>query len=350
MQKRKGHFFTALRLLWRTRGFLIPRVALYGVYFFATVGFVWTLVGVFTFAADTVAVQVAILVAAAAGLYAIGRRYLRRQRTAGQVPHLMAMVQALDDPKGSPRRSALVESSEDLVDAQFPEHRRLIRLEDLVQRVLRDTAADLAIGIRPFPGFAKLGGLRRALLATTTAYLRSAILSEVLRSRDPNVWAAARDALVRYAQVAPRLATSALRLQLLGGLFLLAVGGLILLPTWRVVDLTQVTGGASLAALAWGVLRQAQVVKQALFEPFAMGYMVPGFRHAASGIAVEPDWAVRLEEHSKRFRQIQLRAEAFVPAPVSGAAPAVAGEGATPAEGKSRDAQASEASGAEGDS
>jgi hypothetical protein len=315
MQKRKGHFFTALRLLWRTRGFLIPRVALYGVYFFATVGFVWTLVGVFTFAADTVA--------AAVGLYAIGRRYLRRQRTAGQVPHLLAMVQALDDPKGSPRRAALVESSEDLVDTQFPEYRRLIRLEDLVQRVLRDTSADLALEIRPFPGFAKLGALRRALLGTTTAYLRSAVLSEVLRSRDPNVWAAARDTLVRYAQVAPRMATSALRLQILGGLFLLAVGGLILLPTWRVVNLTALTGGASLAALAWGVLRQAQVVKQALFEPFAMGYVVPAFRRAIEGVRVEPDWTVRLEERSKRFRQLQLRAEAFVPAPAHGADPPV---------------------------
>ena len=72
----KGSAFTAVRLLWRTRAFVPPRIAVYGVFFFATIGFVATLMWLLGRATGWA--PQAVIVAGAAGVYLLGRRYLRR--------------------------------------------------------------------------------------------------------------------------------------------------------------------------------------------------------------------------------------------------------------------------------
>ncbi|MCA9565747.1 MAG: hypothetical protein KC561_19755, partial [Myxococcales bacterium] len=313
MTQRKGHVLTALGLLWRTKAFVPPRLLVYAVFFFSTIGFLGTLFWLLAHAADSIPIQLVIL-AIAFGGYWLARKQLRRYLTyVGNAPHLMAMVDFIKG-KVPPKGTRLVDVSTRRVEQQFDDPSRIFKLETLLGKILKDARNELiTLDFHPFPGYQRLGKAATPWLWASSPYVTNALIGFTLHCGQANVWESARLGMVLFAQRAEQITQSAIRLSIFGSLVGLAMVGLLMLPTWSLFETAWAAGPIIGGVLLIGVFRAGWVIKQALYGPFANGYMVSKFLGSTFELNDEPDWEVRLEDKSKRFKELQMRAENFRP-------------------------------------
>jgi hypothetical protein len=313
MATRKGHLRQALGLMVRTRPFLLARLAVYGVFFFATVGFTATFVLLMRVYGDSAVLQLLIL-AIAAAIYLLGRRYLARHLMyGGHAPHVQAMVDSLKG-EALPRGNAQIELAMRQVDEQYPETTRVIRLEWLVGRVLREARhVVLQPGeLRPLPGFRKLGRVGALIGWVALKNVRHAVFGYTLWTGQRNIWLSAKRGLLLYADAAASLSTSAIRVLLTGVLFGLTLLALALWAGWGLVQMGNAEGPLILFAILAGLAKAVWVIKTALFDPLGLAWMLSVFvRHAESTPSVDAEWSDRMSESSRRFRELSETAHTF---------------------------------------
>lgn len=308
MAKRKS----TIGLIWRTKPFVGARLAVFAVYFFATIGFIGTVVWLLRLFESQWVVQLGVILVSVGG-YLLGRNYLRRYLTyVGQAPHIMAMVDAIKGTKIE-KGERLVDVSTRRVESQFTETSRLYRLEGLLYKGLAETRSDLLARehFQPLPAFAKLGRVASWILKWSLAYVRDAILAYVFFEEKTNVWRSARRGMVLYSQVQERMAKTAVRVFFIGVLFGFAMIGLLLIPTLKLLGYAEDPGLFTMIVLFAGLAKGAWVLKGAIYEPLALAYVVPRFLRIFDETELDDEAAERLEEASKRFRELSLRGRSF---------------------------------------
>lgn len=309
MATRKHHIVWALRLLWRTRPFSRVRFAVFGVFFFATIGYF----GVFSWVIAVLKtwwLQLVVLVVAAGG-YLVGWGPLRRYVAfAGHAPHLLAMVRTLEGDKLD-RGSAQVEQSTRAVEDKFPETKDVFSLEDQVGKTLKDIRPEAIrmSELKPFPGFNKLGRVSGWMVLFALRYIREAVVGYALHHKHKSTWDSAKRGVVLYAQWGTDLTKSAVRIHQLGVLFGLAVVALLMIPGFRLLEFAGSDAGLiTRIVLVAGLVKAAWVVKHALYEPFGQGYMLSSYLALVAGKAVDAELSEQLERASKRYRGLVDRA------------------------------------------
>ena len=308
MAKRKS----TIGLIWRTKPFVGARLAVFAVFFFATIGFIGSVVWSLRLFESHWPAQLSVIVVSVSG-YLLGRSYLRRYLTyIGQAPHIMAMVDAIKGTKIE-KGERLVDVSTRRVESQFTETSRLYRLEGLLYKGLAETRAGLLAkgSFRPLPAFAKLGKVASWILRWSLGYVRDAILAFVFFEEKTNVWRSARRGMVLYSQSQERMAKTAVRVFFIGVLFGLVMIGLLLIPTLRLLGYAEDPGLFTMIVLFAGLAKAAWVLKGAIYEPVALAYVVPRFLRVFDETELDEAEAERLDEVSKRFRELSLRARNF---------------------------------------
>ncbi|MGO4853266.1 hypothetical protein [Phaeovulum sp. W22_SRMD_FR3] len=238
-----------------------------------------------------------------AGLLYLAREYLLYLVKAG---HIAVMVEALQG-RALPEGQGQIAYARAIVTARFGQASLLFGLDQLVKGVIGAVTGLLQglFSILPIPGLERVMALVRAYLKVAVGLMDEVMLAHVLRTRAENPYAAARTALVLYAQNARPLLISAAWITALIWLLSVVVFVLMLAPAAALVWF--LPGQASAASLVFAVLF-AWAVKAALIEPFAIACLLQAFFTVSEGQSPNPEWQRKLDGVSERFKTLGTRA------------------------------------------
>lgn len=242
------------------------------------------------------------------------REYILYTVKAGHIAVLIELI----DGKPMPQGRNQVAHATAVVKQRFPQASVLFAIDQLVKGVIRAISGLVRgiLTILPIPGAQQLAGILSAFLRVAVGFIDEVILAYAIRTNSDNAWMSAKEALVLYGQNYKVMLKNAAWLAIIiyGLSFLVFL--VMLAPAALVVYMMPgawAAGGFVFALLvAWSV-------KAALLEPFAITCMMQVYFETIEGQQPNPEWEVKLEQMSGKFRKLKDRAfgAADAPAPAT---------------------------------
>jgi hypothetical protein len=163
----------------------------------------------------------------------------------------------------------------------------------------------------PIPGLGAIASLLTAILRAATRYMDKAILSYNLARHAENPWNSARDGIVYYCQNAkPILKTAAwivvAELVLSVILWLLLLGPAAAIT----VMLPPAARGLGVLPVIIAVLF-ALSARGAFVKPLFLIMILVRFHTAIEGQPIRQDWVARLDQLSRKFRNLEQKAQSY---------------------------------------
>ena len=256
------------------------------------------------------------------GLKRLAERYVLYLVKAGHVAVITELVQKGTLPAGVNQ----VSYGKDKVLKHFTSTSVLFGVDALVAGAVRQILrwlVRLGSFLSFLPGAKLVLGLVYRVLRLAGNYIDEAVLSYILLHEDQNVWRAAADGVVLYAQSWKKILWRAVGVVLVvmtGWLVVFLVSFLALLPLASLVGrnkpgLPLFLGFVALVA-AWLI---ANVVRWALVDPFATVAMIVAYNEAVREQTPSYDLYSTLAGVSRKFRELEQKARQ---APAPGVAPA----------------------------
>jgi hypothetical protein len=253
------------------------------------------------------------------GLYHLARRYVLYIIKAAQIAVIAELLTQGELPAGV---SQLAWGKE-RVQERFGEASIMFAMDQLVMGVVSVFTGTVYQVASFLPGNAlrSLARMINRVVRFSLHYVDEAILARTFWMNSENVWTNARDGVVLYGMVWKPLLVNATALMLLSYIpFVLALI-LFSAPIAFLASLISPTvAGWSIIAtlvLAW-------LIKVAVGDTFAMSAMIATYHQETVGLEPDPAIVARLEQVSKRFRDLQARAKEELgvePEPPVGPAP-----------------------------
>ena len=192
----------------------------------------------------------------------------------------------------------------------FEDESMLTAVNELVREAIRTanhTLLDItAVLPRHLSGGA--AGLERHVADLSLAYVNEGVLAYAFHTKNPNVFEAAKTAVVLYCQSWKEVLKNAMFLTLLSYVFVIVSTVVFLLPLGVIaVKLPEAWAGAKLSLFAMALVL-GMGAKWVLFDPVGCTSTVLTFLDGIEELAPEPEWEQRLAEASDRFRVLQERA------------------------------------------
>jgi len=301
-------FQQGFSLLMRTLPYVLVRVLIYGLY---------GLVAVLYFGAALLLSKLfggagGIVMLVALGLFGAfyywSRRYLLYMVKAGHVA-LLTEMHSGRNPEG---QGGQFQYGKELVKNRVKDISILFAVDALVEGVLRAfsrTVVSIA-DILPLPGLQGLAKAGTAIVDRSLTYVDEAIFSYSILHRDKDLWVAAKEGVILYAQTWKQLLQTAVAVWLAAKIFIVLAALLLLIPFGMLAAAFPAMNWAFLlSAIALAVLAEA-----ALFEPLALATMIVAFQEGVRGQVPHPEWEARLETVSGKFRELKEKAAAAVAA------------------------------------
>jgi len=256
------------------------------------------------------------------GLKRLAERYVLYLVKAGHVAVITELVQKGTLPAGVNQ----VSYGKDKVLKHFASTSVLFGVDALVAGSVRQILrwlVRLGSFLSFLPGAKLVLGLVYRVLRLAGNYIDEAVLSYILLHEDQNVWRAAADGVVLYAQSWKKILWRAVGVVLVvmtGWLVVFLVSFLALLPLASLAGrskpgLPLFLGFVALVA-AWLI---ANVVRWALVDPFATVAMIVAYNEAVREQTPSYDLYSTLAGVSRKFRELEQKARQ---APAPGVAPA----------------------------
>ncbi|RDD99792.1 hypothetical protein DTW92_02540 [Paracoccus pantotrophus] len=234
--------------------------------------------------------------------------------------HIAVLVELIDG-KPMPEGRSQVEHGRVVVTQRFAQASVLFAVDQLIKGVLRAVTGLIRgiLTILPIPGARQLTGILHAFLQVAVGFIDEVILAYAIRTGSTNPWGSAKDALVLYGQNYKVMLKNAAWLAIIVYLLSFVVFLVMLAPAALIVYLMPgawAAGGFVFAFLfAWAF-------KAALLEPFAIACLMQVYFKTIEGQQPDPEWDARLEQMSKKFRELKARAVGSQPQPDASAQPA----------------------------
>ncbi len=317
-------FSTAMAIMRKTAPFLLFRIIIYfGIavaYVLVTgtgAGIGWG-IGAFgdeDFQASSTFWGGAIGFGTTAGVLYFLREYILYMVKAG---HIAVMVEYLEG-RELPGGKGQIAYAQQIVKERFGQANVLFGVDQLVKGVIR-AITGLIQGIAsllPIPGLDRVMSVVRAFLRVAVGLIDEVILAYLIRNRVENPWHGARDALVLYAQNAKPMLLNAAWITLVTYVLAFFVFLIMLAPAGFVVWL--IPGAWSAGGLVFAILF-AWAVKVALIEPFAIACLLQAYFKVTDGQEPNPEWQGKLDNASKKFKQLGEKAVNWVSGGGAGAA------------------------------
>lgn len=311
---------TALGLMRRTAPFILFRVIVYFAITTALVvatgtggGLGWG-IGAFgddEFRASSTAWGALLGFAATAGVIFFLRDYILYIVKAGHIAVMVELLQGGQIPQGRGQ----IDHARAVVTERFGQASALFALDQLIKGVVGAVTGLMQglLSILPIPGLQNIMGLVRAYLRLAVGLVDEVILAHAIKTRAPNPWTSAQEALVLYAQNARPMLVNAAWLTLIVYGLSFVVFLLMLAPAAAVVYL--LPGAWSAGGVVFALIF-AWAVKAALIEPFAIACLLQVYFHLTEGQTPDPEWQARISRASDKFKKLGERAAGWAGARV----------------------------------
>lgn len=254
--------------------------------------------------------------ATAAVLYFL-REYILYMVKAAHIAVLVELIDGGQIPDGQNQ----IAYGQKAVQARFAEANVLFAVDQIVKGVLRAVMGLVRTltSIIPIPGVQQFIGIIRAFLNIAVGFLDEVILGYGMKTKADNPWASARTALILYGQNYQVMLKNAAWLTVIiyGLTFVLFL--LLLAPAGAIAFLFP--GSLSAFGIVIALLL-AWSLKSALLEPLAITCMMQVYFPTVEGQTPNPEWEQKLNDLSKKFREMGEKAASWVGArgtPSSGA-------------------------------
>lgn len=231
------------------------------------------------------------------------REYILYIVKAGHVAVMVHLIEGRDIPGGQGQ----VAYGRKVVTERFAEANVLFAVDQLIKGVLVAITGLLG-GIAafiPIPGLHGLVKIVNAVIRMSVTYVDEIILGYNVRMSSTTPFETARQGVVLYAQNGRTMLKNAVWLTVF--IWIVGVGLFLLLlaPAGAIVYAMpgQPAGWAFVFAilLAWACV-------SAFIEPFAIAALMQVYFRVIEGQTPNPEWDGRLEEASKKFRELKDRA------------------------------------------
>ncbi|MFP4148617.1 MAG: hypothetical protein ACLFV0_03930, partial [Nitriliruptoraceae bacterium] len=305
MADERKPFAIAVGLLRRTTPFLLLNVVVYGGFFLLILAWLAVFGGLAAFLAPRIEVLAFLFLLIAIGgpgaLVALARRYLLYLV---QGAHIAVATTLLFDG-ALPEGQGQVAYGRAQVQSRFRDVSVLFAVDRAVHGVVRAFTRQFVRIAEMLPlgeAFGQVARVGASIVNRSVSYVDEAILSYAIARDEPNVWRSARHGVILYAQAYKPILGAAVRIWLLGRvaflalLLVLGIPGFLLLLTFDAIWFQAVVL-AAVVMLAWLIIA-------ATYEPFALIYSLVTYHQAIEGVEVNAVWDQRLQQVSRRFKEI----------------------------------------------
>ncbi|MHB9033747.1 MAG: hypothetical protein ACYC6L_11960 [Anaerolineae bacterium] len=298
----------------RTLPYVLMRALVYalfsvGVLVFLGILFLLGLLfnAVFPGSAVPVIILAVIAVSGIFGLIRLAQRYVLYLVKIGHVAVITELVTVGELPAGTNQYSY----GKDQVVSHFGSASALFVVDQLVSAAVRQIMNWLSAAAgcaNQVPGLNALIGIIKAVLQIAADYIDEAVMSYILQHKDQDIWRAAADGLVLYAQSWKKLLLTAAVLALIIAVLGIAIFLLVALPFFGLAQ-TQPEASRPLYYVVGFVLAiiVSGIFKALVVDPMATVGMVVSYNQAIQGQTPSIDTGAQIASVSSKFRQIQGR-------------------------------------------
>jgi hypothetical protein len=292
-------------LLRKTTPFLLLNAAVYTAFFLAVVVWLGIFGGLAVFFAPRLPViayvMMFIAIAAPGGVLAFARRYILYMVTGAHIAVVTKMLLEGSTPDGKPQ----VAYGREVVQANFRDVSVLFVLDRLIDGTLRrfSNAFVRLVDFLPLGGqLTQVARLVTQVIRRSLSYVDEAILSYAIARNEANVWRSARHGIILYAQAYKPILATAVRVWLLGRVVFVGAIVVFAIPGFALLSVFDAV--AFQIAVVVGTLLLAHLTVLAVFEPFAVIYVMVTYHHSIEGLTPDPVWDQRLQKVSDKFREL----------------------------------------------
>jgi hypothetical protein len=227
--------------------------------------------------------------------------------------HIAVLVEVLDG-KSVPMGQRQISYGANFVKTHFTESSVLFGVDQIIKGVLRTITGTInsIIAFVPIPALQTLARLVEAVIRMSLTYVDEIILAYLIRTRTPNPWSSAEDALILYAQNYKHFLKNALWLSLFMWGLTAIIFFLFLAPATAMAIMFP--GNSALWAFGFAIVF-AIAVKKALLEPLAIASLMQVYFKTIEGQTPNAEWKDRLNTASRKFQELGGKAAAWIPGP-----------------------------------
>ncbi len=309
-------------ILMQTSPYLIARAIAYLV--FGLINLVWLglMIGLLVLLANTGGIIVFIIlvigIGGVIGLFKLAERAVFYAIKAGHVAVITELVTKGSLPPGVNQ----VQYGKDVVTKKFGTMAAFAVADALIEGAVRQVLGwlTMAANLLGFiPGINTVWSIVRQVLSTAGNYIDEAVLSFTLAHPEQNTWKSAADGVVLYAQSWKKLImTAAVVVLIIWAIFIVGA-----LPFFAIgMAIGGALAGADVAWIAGLILGGigGGIVRAILADPLATVMMVVAYNDAIRDQQPEVDLYGKLSGVSKKFRELNDRAQQPQPVPMPVAA------------------------------
>ena len=302
-------FERALAIVRQTLPYVLYRLLIYGVLCLCVVAYLCLLAAigaVFGSGAFWVLLVISALLVAVGGIGSFLSQYFLSQHRAGHVALITEIIAEGQLPIGISQ----MKWAQGRVLHYFhgagvlPEVRRLLHE---VLRTIHGSLVDTGAAL-PAPGLEGNARLTQQLVGLSQVYIEEAGIAYVFRTRDENVFAAARTALISYGQCWKPVLGHAVTLTLLGYGFSL-VASVIFLAPLGVLAFALPDDWIIFRFMLFAVgILMGLCTKWALYDPVASAATILAFLSETDLSTPDAEWEAKLEAASPAYAELVARA------------------------------------------
>lgn len=301
----------AFKIVMQTAPYLLYRATVYGIIcgaaavlllFLALIGRV--------FGGGAAAVLFVICVGAGSFGLPLLREYILYLLRAGHVAVITEIIERGGLPEGVDQTAW----GKEKVMSHFKEISVLALVDQLIKGIIGVINRVLfnVVTILPIPAVDSAAKVAQKVVDFSLTYVDESILSYTFKTRNENVYDAAKSGILLYCQAWKGLLKNAVALTVLSYAFIVASTLVFLIPLGGIALAMPDTWAFSKFALFMLALFMGFSMKWIVFDPIACTATILTFLKETEGMTPDPEWEARIEQVSDKFRELKDKAAAYV--------------------------------------
>jgi hypothetical protein len=245
----------------------------------------------------------------AGGVLGIGRllgEYVLYMLKAGHIALITEIVENGKLPEGISQ----TDWAKDRVKAYFKEVSVLALIDQFVKGIIRVINRTLfnVMNALPIPGMEGAAKAGQRIVDFSLTYVDEAVIAHTFKTKNENVYDAAKSGIVLYAQCWQGILKNAVALTLLSYVFVFICFIIFLVPLGIIALLLPAAWGGAKLGLFIFALFLGVSLKWILFDPIACTSTILAFLHECEGQTPNPEWEAKIESVSDKFRELKQQA------------------------------------------
>jgi hypothetical protein len=297
----------AFRIVAQTMPYVVYRAIVYGV-ICAAVAFALLILLLIGRVFGGGAAGVLFVIGLAAGGFGarLVREYVLYLLKAGHV----ALIAEIVTTGKLPENTSQTEWAKERVMHYFKEVSVLALVDQLVKGIIRaiNRTSLNVMTILPIPGTEGAAKVIQRIVDFSLTYIDESIIAYTFKTKNENVFDAAKTGIVLYCQSWKGLLKNAVALTVLSYVFVVAVTIVFLVPLGIVAVMLPETWGTAKFLLFIMALFFGFSVKWIVFDPIACTSTILTFFRESESLEPDPEWEARIERASEKFRELKEKA------------------------------------------